>query len=528
MRAVPAALCTTVLWVLATLGSAGAQPAPPPAPAPAPAPASQGHAEFEDARARMDRGQRLFAEKQYAEAVEEFVGGFERHKFTAFLFNAAVAAERGGKRDRAVELYERFLSLEPSAPDKDAITKTVERLKQEQASQVDEPSGETQKAETRSLLLVESEPLGAPVTVYERFDPKAAPLDPKRPEQIGYHKVATGLRTPANLSLGIGTYFILVEGFDDYNPTGSLLTFEPGRAYVYRAGLSQGDFVGRVEISMPIGSGQVWVDDPPPHKNAPRAVGPSSLELAPGRHTFYVEATGFEPWEETVVVVQGKTLPIEAKLQRVDYGYLLIKGNAPAIEVEVDGLDAGLYRKKTGPLRVRVPAGEHFVEIDADDKKAYESLVVVPAGQEIPIDAKLEEAPGRGGAIVVTVLSVAAIAGGIVLNRYAAGLDETDEAKEPLHYLSIGTLIGGGVLAGLSVFLFVYDPTEDSTAKVFEAREFTDELPKEKQLTPKRQTLSRPPVDIGVLWSGGAGAGVRMDAPASVPVPAGLVFTGDF
>jgi hypothetical protein len=304
-----------------------------------------------------------------------------------------------------------------------------------------------------------------------------------------------------------------------------LLTFEPGRAYVYRAGLSQGDFVGRVEISMPVGTGQVWVDDPPPHKNAPRAVGPSSIELSPGKHTFYVEAVGFEPFEQTVVVVQGKTVPLEAKLQRVSYGYLLIKGNAPEVEVEVNGTDAGLYRKKTGPLRVRVPAGEHFVEIDADDKKAYESLVVVPPGQEVPIDAKLEEAPGRGGAIVVTVLSVGAIAGGIVINRYAAGLAESDEAKEPLHYLSIGTLVGGGVLAGLSVFLFAYDPTDDSTAKVFEPREFTDELPKAKQLPPKKDARARPPVDFGLLWSGAAGG---PHAPSSLPVPAGLTLQGHF
>lgn len=515
-----AAWLSTSFVMLFVVSSAIAQPAPSPSTPPTTPPvAARSAADFEDARARMDRGQRLFADQKFAEAVEEFTLAFERHKFTAFLFNAAVAAEKGGKRDRAIELYERFLALEPNAPDKPEIDKSVDRLRKEQAAQAQEPSGETQRAEIRSLVLIESEPVGAPVTVYERFDPKAPPLDPKKPEQIGYRKVATGLKTPANLSLALGTYFVLVEGFEDYNPTGSLFTFEAGRAYVYRAGLSQGDFVGRVEISMPIGSGQVWVDDPAPHKNAPRAVGPSSLELSPGKHTFYVEAPGFEPWEKTIVVAQGKTTQLEAKLERVSYGYLLIRGNAPEVEVEVNGMDAGFYKKKTGPLRVRVPSGDHFVEIDADDRKTYESIITVPPGQEVTIDTKLEESPGRGGAIVVTVFSVGAIAGGIVMNRYAASLAESDELKEPLHYVSIGTLIGGGVLAGLSVFLFIYDPTEDSAAKVSAPREFTDELPKEKELPKKREAAVRPPVDFGLLWdSGGAG----------MPAPAGVTVMGQF
>jgi hypothetical protein len=503
-------------------GSAPPPAAPPPAPPPATGPpaTARSAADFEDARARMEKGQRLFADGKFAEAVEEFVAAFDRHKFTAFLFNAAVAAEKGGKREQAIDLYGRFLSLEPNAPDKPEIDKTLERLKKEQAAQALEPSGETQRAAIRSLVLIESEPSGAPITVYERFDPKAAPLDPRKPDQIGYRKVRAGLKTPANLSLALGTYFVLVEGFQDYNPTGSLFTFEAGRAYVYRAGLSQGDFVGRVEISMPIGSGQVWVDDPPPHKNAPRAVGPSSIELSPGKHTFYVEAPGFEPWEKTIVVPQGKTTPLEAKLERVGYGYLLIRGNAPEVEVEVNGMDAGLYKKKTGPLRVRVPAGDHFVEIDADDRKAYESIVTVPPGQEVTIDSKLEEAPGRGGAIVVTIFSVGALAGGIVLNRYAAGLADGDDLKDPLNYVSIGTIIGGGVLAGLSVFLFIWDPTDDSTAKVSAPREFTDELPKDKELPKKREATAPPPLDIGLLWSSGPDGG-----PSA---PAGLTFMGRF
>ncbi len=523
-----------VAATLVVLTSAASAP-PPPAAAEAPPAAAQSTADFEDARARMERAQRLFAERKFDEAVVEFSTAFERHKFTAFLFNAAVAAERGGKREQAVELYDKFLRLEPGAPDKVEVEKTIERLKKERAAQEAEPSGETQRADTRSLVLVESDPPGAPVTIYERIDPRAKALDPKSPDQVGYRKVMTGLVTPASLSLSLGTYFVLVHGFADYNPTGSSFTFEAGRAYVYRAGLSQGDFVGRVEIAMPIGTGKVWIDDPPPHKNAPRAVGPSSIELSPGEHTVYVEAVGFEPWSKTVTVEQGKTLSVEANLERVRYGYILVKGDAPVVEVEVDGLPAGVYKRRGVPLRVRVPAGEHRVEIDAEEMKTYEELLVVPPGQEITIDARFQEAPGRGGAILVTVLSVGALAGGIVMNRYADGLPDEDEVgdpnkeKEGFHYASIASLTAAGALAGLSVFLFIYDPSDDSTARIGGPREFTGELPADQQLgkRPKDALVRRPRGGVGLLWDGGSTAAWTGDGRPAPPFPSGLTIWGE-
>lgn len=468
----------------------------------------------------MDRGQRLFGDGRYAEAVDEFASAYDKHKISAFLFNAAVAAERAPLRERAIELYERFLKVELAAPDRGEIEKTVERLKKELASNPAEATASSQKAEIKSIIFIESDPPGAPVEIYEKVDPKAGLLDPKRPETKGYRLVSKDLKSPTNLSLASGTYFVLVNGFRDYNPTGSQFTFEQGRVYVYRAGLSQGDFVGRVEIAVPVTSAQIYIDDPPPHRNAPRAVGPNSVELTPGKHDVWIEALGFERFQKQIVVEQGKTLKLEAPLKRVEYGYLLVSGNSDEVDVEVDDHDIGVYKRRGDPLRIRLPAGEHRVDVDAPGRKAYEDTIVIPRGQEIYMHARLEEAPGKGGAVVTTILAASCLAGGIVLNRYVAGsIAEGDNLHDPLLYTSYGLMAGAAAFTGLSIFLFVYDPSEDSSAKKTPAREFTGDT----DLTlPEKEALGPRLLGLAPLFS------LPPTESAKAPVPAGLVVTGAF
>lgn len=493
-------------------GAEGAPAAPPAA------------GQIDDARSRMEKGQRLFADGKFVEAADEFTSAYDKHRFSAFLFNAAVAAERGALRERAIDLYDRFLEAEPTAPDWVEIDKTIARLKQEQASPPAAPTATSQKAEIKALIFVESEPAGAPVSIYEKVDAKAGLLDPKNPNNPGYRRVISGLTAPTNLSLNFGTYFLVVEGFRDYNPTGSQFSFEPGRVYVYRAGLSQGDFVGRVEISLPVAGAKIYVDDPPPHKHAPRAVGPNSIELAPGKHTIHVVAPGFELFEKEIDIVQGKIVKLDAQLERVKYGYLLVSGNADTIEVEIDGEPIGEYqRRRREALRIRVPHGEHEIEVDGDGRKSWSTILTVPRGQEIAIDATLEEAPGKGGAVVTAIFAAGFLAGGIVLNRFVDGLDDSDGLKEPLNAVSIGCFAGAGAFTGLAIFLFVWDPDEDSSAKILPAREFTGETAK-PSADPRTGARLGSAIGVGLLGAPPAPPG----APPSLAVPAGLSLSGTF
>jgi hypothetical protein len=133
--------------------------------------------------------------------------------------------------------------------------------------------------------------------------------------------------------------------------------------------------------------------------------------------------------------------------------------------------------------------------------------------------------------VVVTILSAGFLAGGIILNRYESSLPDSDNFKDIGRGLWIGSFAAAGAFAGLSVFLFLYDPTDDSTAKISPPREFTGELPPEQELPKKPEERGSLPFDVGLLFDGAALPPAALGPAAAtppLPVPAGLVVRGVF
>src|SRR5688572_11095249 len=85
----------------------------------------------EDARHRMEKGQELFQQAKYAEAMSEFEAAYQAHPFGAFIFNAALCAEKSGDRQRAIAHYKTYLDKNPSATDASEIKATIARLETE-------------------------------------------------------------------------------------------------------------------------------------------------------------------------------------------------------------------------------------------------------------------------------------------------------------------------------------------------------------------------------------------------------------
>ncbi len=426
----------------------------------------------------MEKGQGLFVEKKYSEALEAFESGYAEFRYSAFLYNAAVAAEKARDRQRAIARYNEFLAAVPDAPDAPEIRKKIADLERElSAPPPDAGVAESQREEMRSLVLIESAPAGAPVSIYERIVATAAPFQATKPVNPGWRRVATGLRTPADVSLKVGVYQVVVEGFADYNLSDSRISLEPGTLFKFRANLSQGEFLGSLEVTSPAKGAQIFVDDPPPHKNAPWGEGSTTKKVTPGERQIFVEAPGYLPFNKTVRVDQGKTATLDAALIRVDYGYLVVDGDAFEVTVEVDGELLGVYHQGKPALKVKLPAGPHFVEIDADGKKAWEGELDIPRGQELPVHAKLEDTSGKGLALVTSLFGLGAIGGGIGLLSLADAKEasegkgnSTSEAARPV---GIAVLVGGGVITGLSIFFWAYDPSDDSSLSADKNREFT-------------------------------------------------------
>lgn len=470
-----------------------------------------------DARTHMEAGQKLFEAGKFLDAATEFEAGYRAQPYKSFLYNAAVAAERGGDRVRAIAHYAEFLGAEPNAPDAALIRATIERLQKE--DQAAAPTRATEDQAIRSAVLVLSDPPGAPASVYLQTSKTAAAFDPKaKGDQAGWKLVSRSKATPFDLPLEPGSYHIEIEPFRDYRRMSTDLELERGTLYVYSAGLSQGEFVGKVSVKSPVAGADVYLDDPT-HKNAPIGSTPCTFEASPGDHVVSISAPGYEELKVEAKVLQGQLVDVQADLQRVGYGYLLLDANVDEMKIEIDGKSVGAHLHGDGPKKIRLPKGPHDIEIDASGKHAYREKIDVPAGQKLGVRAKLEELGGKGGAVASLFLALGAFGGGAAL--WVVGENQDDaEVAQNFRYGAIGAFTGGGVFTALTVFLFAFDPTDRSTAKKTNPVDFdrSDVAPPddsaEKPIERKKSELAGPRI-LGV-------------APLASPTAAGLVVGGSF
>jgi tetratricopeptide (TPR) repeat protein len=117
------------------------------------------------ARSCFQRGLNNFGAGKYAEAMDDFLAGWALERRPLFLFNAAQAARRAGKLQRAYELYRQFVQDDPGAPER--------------------PEAEQHMAALELKVKVPLEPVQPP------------PVEPPRPPEIRPIEVRPVEPTPA-------------------------------------------------------------------------------------------------------------------------------------------------------------------------------------------------------------------------------------------------------------------------------------------------------------------------------------------
>lgn len=92
-----------------------------------------GDAGAQVARARelYQSGMAAFAVDRFDGAIADFEAGFLLDPVPEFLFNIAQAHRKAGRREKAIEFYQRFIDLRPDVPDRASIEQTVAKLKAE-------------------------------------------------------------------------------------------------------------------------------------------------------------------------------------------------------------------------------------------------------------------------------------------------------------------------------------------------------------------------------------------------------------
>jgi hypothetical protein len=440
-------------------------------------------------RRHMERGQALYAFGKYEEAAKVFEQGYREHPYSAFLFNAGVAYQKLGDAQQALRSFREYLKVDPNAPDAEKVRQRISDLqsgqtKPEAATKGGKPKSESASDEMKALLVVETEPSGAPLRIYARKSNEAAAFDASgdNPDWT-----LVGQQTaPANLTLGVGRYHIEIEKFGDYNASQTDVDVLPGRVIHFKANLSQGEFVGFLRVVSNVAGARVYVDDRK-KQMPPWGMTPHGALLAAGRHEVLVEAPGFEPKRQNVELERGEQRELNVTLQRVNYGFLSITGNAALIRVSVDGEAAGEWQSGDPPLQIRLPSGPHRLRLSSPERKTYDGEVEVPRGQIVPVAAELSPRYPRGAAwaqaTIGTLFLGTAIYLGVESNRLhgelsddrrAGVLENDDERITRGRVYAIGADVGfvvSAVMGGLATYNFLRDPYPASKVTVDPPRE---------------------------------------------------------
>ena len=505
-------------------------------------------ASVEEARRHMDRGLDLYDKGQFRDAAAEFDAAYQAQPFSASLCNAAMAYERALDFQSAIARYRSFLSAEPNPPDLVRIKTVLAWLDAQRAAQLRAHLGDADggadadasslvleftdggapaaidagaaspappAVEIRSQVVVESDPPGAPLTVYLRKS-GASPFVAGAPNP-GWQKVVENEKTPYDVALPTGAYHLVLDAFRDLKRSETDLELKPGRIYNFKANLSQGAFLGFLRVTSPIEGARIHVDDPPPFAKGTWGRAPHGDLVAPGEHHVWIEASGYETVTRAVTVERGMTVEVAAPLERVRHGFLLVDANADEVSVKVDGVPYAGYSALGDPLRIRLPAGPHQVELDASGRKTFAGEVIVPRGQEVAVHGRLAFKPPRSNAVLSGTLAVGAGVGAVVLFR-----QPSYELREGLDFPGLprvaptGTQpwfrVGGFVSLGVSGLLvlatgysLINDPNPPSNAQIDRPREI-DSDPQTRSapaLAPKKAGFRLDGVTPEVCTQGG-------------------------
>jgi PEGA domain-containing protein len=154
------------------------------------------------------------------------------------------------------------------------------------------------------------------------------------------------------------------------------------------------------------------------------------MDVEPGPHAVRVEAEGYQTYEATERVVPGASMVAEAVLQPKP-ARVTIETERGA-RVRIDGRLAG-----TAPLATfDLPAGKHLVTVVRRGRVAVARDIEVARGQEVALDAPLEQTARRHA--VPFVATGAIIFAGFSLSGLVFAVVEENRAEEQLRAIQAG------------------------------------------------------------------------------------------
>lgn len=480
---------------------------------------------LDGAKRHMEQGQELFAQRKYADAAEAFASAYADEPYAAFLYNEAVCYQKLGRGQPALDRFRKYLAADPSAPDAEQVRARILRLEaivvaesvpvsaaedaaaplindagadgSAEAAALDSDAALPDASETvmadddpvsmKSLVLVESEPLGAPAAVYMKSSASSSAFEVGKPNP-GWTRVASG-STPLSCTLDVGRYHIVIEPFADFHSSETDIDVAAGRVHQFKANLRQGEFLAFLRVASSQTGARVYLDDPPPHRRPPWGVAPHEGMIGLGVHQVWVARAGFVAETRKFAVAHGEQREELIELQRSPRGILRFEANAAVVAIEIDGVDAGTFRSGE-PYERELPFGPHKVIATSDGRKRLTATLEVPRGKVQRVELMMMPTTPRGGAWTQAFASSAFLGGGAFLGMranavhdelkvaHAAGSLTTDDdryTRGTIFAVGADACFGiGGVLALLSTYSFLKETTPPSSVRFGPATDYPD------------------------------------------------------
>ncbi|MFH1435326.1 MAG: PEGA domain-containing protein [Pseudomonadota bacterium] len=421
-------------------------------------------AKVEQARVHMEKGQEFYLAGKYDEAAITFMKAYSVLPLSAFLFNLGASYEKMMKWKHAASFYEQYLDAEPESPDRDGILEKIKELKTKPEHVPDgseaEPAPVSSAGEMKSLINVRVHPPDAKVIITAYPD---------------VH-VADG-ESPLAQTLEEGRYKVTVE-HPKFKTVDTMVDVSGGRIYVIVVEMSQGQFLGYLNIRTSAPNAKVYLDD----KDA-GIIGktPIGKPLPQGQHKLWIELAGYEPMEKDIEIKLGDETTLDIQLERVEYGIFAVKTNTGEGRVI---FDKKTEKEKTeaAPFEGKLSPGLHNVFVDAKGMKSIKEAITIERGSKTSLLVRLNPKPKRTSAYVSFALMGVFLAAGAALAYYSydemgnmqkdadLGILAADDKRQDKGLgLAIGADAGfvlGGLCAILGLYYILRDPLPDSESKV--------------------------------------------------------------
>jgi tetratricopeptide (TPR) repeat protein len=400
---------------------------------------------LQEAKAAFEEAQTLYTKDQYADAAAKFMAAFDKKPFSSFLFNAAVAYEKARDLQKAVDTFQRYLSVDPQARDAVDVKTRIDALKAVISPPPAVTGGKAGPAApvaqvlpaivTKGLVIIDSKPAGASVYLDDpakgvfATTPWQGSLEP-RPAKLIFE--AKGFKRETR----------------EINPRSDKIL----ELYI---ALSEEHFLGWIEVVSNVPGAEVFID-----RQEIGALGrtPYTGHLKPGKHTLWLQRAGYETARKEIDVGPGTATTHSINLEVIAYGTL--KAGTKATEggkLFVDGAQACVL-----PCEQQLKPGDHALQIQKEDMENYDGRLTVNRADVTTLDVTYSPKPGRAKAWVEAVASAGLFAGGIFLGVKGNQVKDqiAKDIKDPAKMINSGDTrpttgkyyyIGADVCFGLGI-----------------------------------------------------------------------------